>query len=74
MNASWRKPVGMLLILLGLAVYGGFVMVLAPLIGRLWWPAQAVVYLVLGIAWIFPVRPMLTWMELGVWRTRPPPP
>ena len=43
-------------------------MVAAPWLGRLPWPVQAVVYLVLGIAWVFPVRPALTWMETGRWR------
>ena len=71
MNASWRKPVGMLLMLVGLAVYGIMIMLLAPLIGRLPWPLQTAVYVVLGFVWVFPVRPTLTWMELGVWRTPP---
>lgn len=64
---SWRKPVGVLGIVVGLMIYGGGVMALAPLIGALWWPLQAVVYLLLGIAWIFPVRPTLIWMETGRW-------
>ena len=69
MNASWRKPVGVLAILGLLALYGALVMAAAPWLGRLPWPVQAVVYLVLGIAWVFPVRPALTWMETGRWTT-----
>lgn len=68
MTPTWRKPVGMLLILLGLALYCGAVVAASPLIERLPWPVQALVYGVLGIVWVFPVRPTLTWMELGVWR------
>ena len=54
---------GVLGIVVGLMVYGGLVMAAAPLIAALPWPVQAVVYLVLGIAWVFPVRPTLAWME-----------
>lgn len=68
MTPSWRKPVGTLLIVAGLAIYAGAVMAASPWIGRLAWPVQTVVYLVLGIVWVFPVRPALSWMELGVWR------
>jgi len=34
-------------------------------IGR--WPvlAQAIFYLVAGIAWILPLKPLLRWMETG---------
>ena len=67
MNASWRKPVGVLAILALLGLYGLAVMAAAPWLGRLPWPVQTVVYLVLGIAWVFPVRPALTWMETGRW-------
>lgn len=57
----------MLAILVGLALYGGLVMAAAPWLGRLPWPVQAIVYLVLGIVWVFPVRPALVWMETGRW-------
>jgi hypothetical protein len=29
---------------------------------------QAIVYIVAGIIWIFPMRPVLVWMETGRWR------
>lgn len=29
---------------------------------------QAVFYLVAGIAWIFPLKPLMRWMETGRWR------
>jgi hypothetical protein len=34
------------------------------------WPGlvQLVIYVVAGIIWIFPTRPVLTWMETGRWR------
>ncbi|MCD2323781.1 DUF2842 domain-containing protein [Sphingomonas sp. IC-56] len=30
--------------------------------------AQCLVYLVLGIVWIAPLKPLLRWMETGHWR------
>jgi hypothetical protein len=29
---------------------------------------QAVIYIVSGIIWIAPLRPLLIWMETGRWR------
>ena len=29
---------------------------------------QAVFYLVAGVIWIMPLKPLLRWMELGTWR------
>lgn len=65
---TWRIPVGLLLLLLALAIYG---MVLARylpgVIGG--WPAlaQTVIYLVLGLIWLLPLRRFLIWMETGRW-------
>ena len=65
---SWRKPAGMLLILLIIAVWAALVLLASPLIGRLHPLAQAPVYLVAGIVWIMPLKPLLRWMETGAWR------
>ena len=62
---SPRKPFGVLLIVAGIAVYAGLVVALSGPIGRLPPLAQAPVYLVLGIAWIAPLKPLLRWMEAG---------
>ena len=62
---SPRKPIGVLLIVAGIAVYSGVVAALSNPIGRLPALAQAPIYLVLGIAWIAPLRPLLRWMEAG---------
>ena len=32
------------------------------------WPVQLVFYLVAGLAWIAPLKPVLRWMETGRWR------
>lgn len=66
---TWRIPVGLLGLLIGLIVYGVIVARYVPeLIGS--WPAlaQAPVYLVLGLIWLLPLRRFLIWMETG--RTR----
>ncbi|SDC24520.1 Protein of unknown function [Sphingomonas sp. YR710] len=67
-NPSWRKPFGMFLILLIIAVWAALVLQIAPLIAVLPQLVQAIVYLVLGMAWILPLKPLLAWMETGHWR------
>jgi len=64
---SWRKPVGILLLLVALAIYAGVVMGLGGWIGGLPVLAQAPVYLVLGTIWLLPLRRFLIWMETGRW-------
>jgi Protein of unknown function (DUF2842) len=68
MNPSWRKPVGVLAILVLIAVWAILVASLSTFVGT--WPilAQSGFYLIAGIAWIFPLRPLLRWMEIGKWR------
>ena len=68
MTPTWRKPAGMLLILLLIAVWAAVVTSLAGPIGRLPGLLQAPIYLVLGMVWITPLKPLLRWMELGRWR------
>ena len=62
---NWRKPTGILAILALIAIWAVLVASLSPIVGR--WPvlAQALFYLVAGVAWIAPLRPLLRWMETG---------
>jgi hypothetical protein len=64
---TWRIPFGVLVLLLGLVVYALAVMWASPWIGRLPVLVQALVYLVLGVAWLLPMRRFLIWMETGRW-------
>ena len=66
---SWRKPVGMILILALIAAWAVLVASLSGPIGRLPGIAQALIYAVAGIVWIWilPLRRLLRWMELGRW-------
>lgn len=65
---SWRKPAGIFAIL---ALIGAWAVLIASLsneVGR--WPVllQAIFYLLAGIAWILPLKPLLRWMETGRFR------
>lgn len=67
MNPSYRKPFGVLAIILGLAAYVILVVGLSDPIGRLHVLVQAPIYLALGIVWVFPLKPLIRWMETGRW-------
>ena len=68
MTPSWRKPAAIAAIAAIIAVWALLVVSLAPLVGR--WPVlvQGVFYLVAGIAWILPLKPLLRWAETARWR------
>lgn len=68
MNPSYRKPFGVLAIILGLAAYVILVVGLSDPIGGLHVLLQAPIYLVLGVAWVLPLKPLVLWMETGRWR------
>ncbi len=63
MQPSIRKPVGILAIVLGLIIYGGLVAGLSTHLAMLPQWLQAVVYLILGVAWLLPLKPLLVWMN-----------
>lgn len=63
-----RIPLGILALVTALALYALGVLLASPLIERLPVLAQTLVYLVLGVAWLLPLRPFLIWMETGRWR------
>ena len=65
---SWRKPAGILLILLLVAVWAFVVVSVAEALPPLPWPVEALFFIVAGIVWILPLKPLLRWMELGRWR------
>ena len=65
---SWRKPAGILLILLLIAAWAAVVATVADRLGALPWPLKALFFTVAGIVWILPLKPLLRWMELGTWR------
>lgn len=66
---SWRKGAAIAAILLLVLLWAGFVASFAGIIGR--WPVlvQALFYLVVGLAWIAPLKPLIRWTETGKWRS-----
>lgn len=68
---SWRKPTGIALILLLITIWAVLVASLAGPVGALPWPVQAIFYLVAGIIWILPLKPLLRWMETGRFSAKP---
>ena len=65
---SWRKAAGIAAIVLLIVLWAVLVATFAGTIGR--WPAlvQALFYLIVGIGWILPLRPLLRWSQTGRWR------
>ena len=62
---SARKLIGTGLILLTIAVWAALVASLARFVGT--WPVliQAPFYLVMGLVWIIPMKPLVRWIETG---------
>ena len=67
---SWRRPAGIFAILLLIVFWAVLIATFAGQIGR--WPVlvQALFYLIVGIAWIAPLKPLLRWSQTGQWRQR----
>ncbi|KPF77607.1 hypothetical protein IP88_05740 [alpha proteobacterium AAP81b] len=70
-DPSWRKPAGIFLMIFYIAVYAGLVAAFADQLATLPQAVQVIVYLVLGIAWIAPLKPLMLWMNTGRWRRQP---
>lgn len=68
MKPTMRKPVGMISILLIITIWSVIVINIADYILMLPLFIQFAFFLIAGIIWIFPVRPILVWMELGRWK------
>jgi len=65
---SSRTLIGIALILLLIGVWAAFVASMAQVVGG--WPIliQAPFYLVMGIAWIIPLKPLVRWIQTGSFR------
>jgi len=65
---NWRRPAGVFGILAWITLW---VVLVASLSGSVsGWPVlvQALFYLIAGIAWIVPLKPLLQWIETGRFR------
>ena len=64
-SPSWRKPFGAFLIIAIIIVWAGLVLMVSPWIERMPALVQAIIYILAGLAWILPLKPLLAWMERG---------
>jgi hypothetical protein len=67
---SWRKPVGVFALMAWLTIYAVAVASLADRLNALPVWGMVPAYLVLGLAWVAPLRPLFLWMNTGRWRSR----
>ncbi len=65
---TWRKPAGIFAILALILIWAVMIASLSAIVGGWHWAWQLVFYVVTGIVWIMPMRPLLLWMETGRWR------
>lgn len=69
-----RPAAGVFMIIGIIIVWAVLIASVSDIVTR--WPAlvQLVFYMVAGIIWILPLRPILRWSETGRWRADPPQP
>jgi len=66
---NWRQPFGMILILALILLWSGIVVSMIDWISKLSFWLQLPIYIFAGIVWIFPVKPLLIWMNTGKFRS-----
>jgi hypothetical protein len=68
---NWRKGAGIAAIILLIFFWAVLIATFSSTLGR--WPVlvQALFYLIAGIVWIAPLKPLLRWTQTGHWRSRP---
>ncbi len=70
MEPSWRKPAGILGLLLYLVVYAIVVSQFGTALAALPTVIEVIAYMLLGVLWIAPLRPLFLWMNTGQWRQK----
>jgi hypothetical protein len=64
---TWRIPFGVLALVAGLGVYALAIAWASQWIEQVHVLVQTLIYVVLGLAWLLPLRRFLIWMETGRW-------
>ena len=64
---TWRKPVVILGLIGYLVFYALLVTAFADQLSTLPQWLATIAYLVAGIAWVLPLRPLFLWMNTGRW-------
>lgn len=63
---TWRIPFGIVVLMIALTAYALVIARYVPgMIGGWHAIVQAVVYLILGLVWLLPLKRFLLWMENG---------
>jgi hypothetical protein len=65
LEPRWRTGLGMILIVLLIILWCVLVVWGADLVAGTPWPVQAAYYLIAGIVWILPMKPLIRWMHRG---------
>jgi predicted membrane channel-forming protein YqfA (hemolysin III family) len=68
LTPSGRALAGIGLILLLIALWAVLIASLSPVVGRWPIPAQTLFYVVVGIVWIIPLKPLVRWVVTGAFR------
>ena len=68
MDPTKRSIVGMFLVIGLIALWAVIVASFSGAIGRLPILLQLPIYVVAGVAWIFPAMPIMRWITTGLWR------
>jgi predicted membrane channel-forming protein YqfA (hemolysin III family) len=63
-----RPTIAIFLIMAIIVVWSLLIASLSEMITGWPWPVQALFYIVAGIVWIVPIKPILRWSETGRWR------
>ncbi len=66
---NWRAPVGVILILVFILIWSGIVVSLIDWISDLNFWLQLPIYIIAGIIWIYPIKPLLLWINTGKFRS-----
>lgn len=69
-----RPTAAVFMILAVIMIWAGLIVSISDTIEA--WPAlvQLLFYMIAGIVWIVPLKPILRWSETGRWREGPPQP
>lgn len=68
MTPHIRRPLGILALIVALFAYALFAVWLFEPVSRLHPLLQLPIWAVLGVAWVFPLKPVIVWIETGRWR------
>ncbi len=63
MEPSWRKPAGIIGLLVYLAVYAAIIASFGDTLDALPQALKVIAYLIAGVAWVAPLKPLFVWMN-----------